>query len=196
MAARRTAGISGIAVALIGTGALLIRAAIRGTNPLEELRGILTQNEVEPLSTDPRGEAFATPNTAGPPGTYQGPGGKGGKARTIGARPHVAAEAEFIAATWNVVADATLVSTGHVPNSDHYRGLAIDVMLPAGVQGINIGNAVATHYRTNAAAKRVKYIIWQHTFWDPARGSRNYAKNDHMRHVHLSFYALGNPRAQ
>jgi hypothetical protein len=187
--ARRTAGISGVAIALIGTGALLIRAAIRGNNPLEELRSILTRNELEPLSTEPRGSPLGG-GAGAATGTAKGPGGK---ARTVGAKSHVAAEAEFIASTWNVVADATLVSTGHIPNSDHYKGLAIDVMLPADAQGVIIGNQVAQHYQSNAAAKNVKYVIWQHTIWSPNRGSKNYAKSDHMRHVHISFNPLREP---
>jgi hypothetical protein len=191
----KSKGMSGVAIAMIGTGALAIYSAIQGVSPLETLRSILKGERPSPLGTQPRGTPIAA-GGAMETATYQGPGGKGGKARTVGARPHVAAEAQFIAATWNIVADATLVSTGHIPNSDHYRGLAIDAMVPAGVQGTNIGDAIFTHYRLNAAQKRVKYIIWRHTIWSPGKGARRYAKSDHMRHVHISFYDIGSSRAQ
>lgn len=186
--AAKSRGISGIAIAMIGTGALLLRAAIKGTSPIDELRAILGGKKPEPLSTSPSGYTF---QAAG--GGLPGAAGPGGKARTVGAQSHVADEARFIASTWNVVADATLVSSGHITNSDHYKGLAIDVMLPAGAQGVIIGNAVAQHYQSNAVAKNVKYVIWQHTIWSRARGSHHYGKSDHMRHVHISFIPLAKP---
>lgn len=183
---------SGFALSMVGAGILAVYSAIKGTSPLEELRSIVTGKRPDPLSSQSRGSPL-TEDFAG--GDFGG-GTGGGKARTVGAQPHVAAEARFIASTWGITADATLVSTGHIPNSDHYRGLAIDAMVGGGVKGGQIGDAIFSHYVSNADSKRVKYVIWKHSIWSQERGSHRYAKNDHMTHVHISFYAIGSSKAQ
>lgn len=183
---------------MIGTGALAIYAAIQNKSPLEIVRSILRGERPEPLGTTARG----SPIVAGAGGletaTYQGPGKVTSKA---GLQPHVAAEAEFIAATWRVEVQGFAVRNiaGTNTLSDHARGLALDAMMPAGGKGVqaqNIGDAIFTHYRINAAAKHVKYIIWKNTIWSPDKGARRYAKNDHHNHDHISFYPLGSPRAR
>jgi hypothetical protein len=182
MAKTRGPGLSGIAIAMVGTGVLAVYAAIKGTSPLEEIRALLTGKRPEPLSKESRGTPLSATGAPAPT--------NGGKARTVGAKPHVAVEAEFIANTWGIVADATLVTSGHITNSDHYTGHAIDAMVGGGQRGYNIGTAIFNHYIQNAAAKHVKYIIWQHTIWSPSRGSRRYSLSDHMKHVHISFNPL------
>jgi hypothetical protein len=185
---------SGLAIAMVGGGILAVYSAIKGSSPLEELRSIVTGKRPDPLSSQSRGSPLSGGEQFA--GGDFGGGTGGGKARTVGAQPHVAAEARFIASTWGIVADATLVTTGHIPNSDHYRGLAIDAMVGGGVKGGNIGDAIFNHYVQNADSKRVKYVIWKHSIWSQERGSHRYGKADHMRHVHISFYAQGSSRAQ
>jgi hypothetical protein len=196
MAKTRGPGLSGIAIGMIGVGALAVYSAIKGTSPLEELRALITGKRPEPLSTQPRGEPIAGKMETA---TYQGPGGKGGRVVSkTGLKPHVAAEAEYIAATWKVEVQGFAVRNiaGTNTLSDHALGLAIDAMVPAGVQGQNIGTAIATHYRLNAAQKHVKYVIWYRQIWSPSKGSRPYTGvNPHTNHVHISFYNLGSRRA-
>jgi hypothetical protein len=178
---------SGFAIAMVGVGALAVYSAIKGTSPLAELRAIITGKRPEPLGTEPRGKPFdpSTGATNWGSGTFSG---GSGKARTVGAVSYVADEARFIAATWGIVADATRVSTGHIPGSDHYTGHAIDAMLPPGIPGSNIGDAILNHYIQNAKVKRVKYVIFKHTIWSDTRGTHRYSKNDHFNHVHISFH--------
>lgn len=185
----RTRGISGVAIGMIGTGALLIRAAIRGTSPLDELRQLITGQRPEPLSTSPRG----TPLSGGPGIAGQV---KSGSAKTTGKEaPHVAAEMHYISSTWGVTTYGWR-AVGSVPGSDHPKGLAIDAMVPAGVTGQNLGTTIATHYRLNADRKHVKYIIWYGKIWSPDRGWRAYfGPSPHRDHVHISFYPLGSSRA-
>ena len=182
MAKTRGPGMSGFAVAMVGTGALAVYSAIKGTSPLAELRAILTGKRPEPLGTQARGQPFQASSGDWGSGTFSGSGakGSGGKARTVGAVPHVKREAEFIAATWNIVADATLVHTGHIPGSDHYTGHAIDAM----TSNQAIGDAIYNHY---VGGNRVKYVIWQHKIWSTSRGEHRYMASDHMNHVHISF---------
>jgi hypothetical protein len=185
-------GISGVAVALIGTGTLLIRAAIRGTSPMDELKQLITGQRPEPLSTQPRGTPVGT-GSAMETGTYQGTGQAHGTGKEA---PHVLAEMNYISNTWKI-ATYGWRARGSVPGSDHPKGLAIDAMVPKGVQGVNIGNAVATHYRLAADQKRVKYIIWYGKIWSPDRGWRAYfGPSPHRDHVHISFYPLVSARVQ
>ena len=192
----KNVGVSGVAVAMIGTGALAIYSAIQDKSPLEVLRSILAGERPESLGTSSRGSRLSG-GSALETGTYQGTGKVTSKA---GLQPHVAAEAEFIANTWRVEVQGFVMRNiaGTNTLSDHARGLALDAMMPnngKGVQAQNIGDAIFTHYRLNAKTKRVKYIIWQHTIWSPERGARRYGKNDHMNHDHISFYGLGSSRA-
>lgn len=186
-------GISGVAVGLIGTGVLLVRAAIRGTSPMDELKQLITGQRPEPLSTEARGTPISTSGGAMETATYQGTGKAHGTGKEA---PHVLAEMNYISNTWKV-ATYGWRARGSVPGSDHPKGLAIDAMVPKGVQGTNIGNAIVTHYRLAADQKRVKYIIWWGKIWSPDRGWRAYfGPNPHKDHVHISFYPLTTARAQ
>jgi hypothetical protein len=94
------------------------------------------------------------------------------------------------------------------PGSDHSRGKACDftVTRPGTfAQGAERDNGweVAAWLRTNAAALRVKYLIWQGRYWDPgvrdepgSWGTRytgggiydvRSATGGHFDHVHASF---------
>jgi hypothetical protein len=197
MTKTRSQGLSGMAVAMVGAGALVIYSAIKGTSPLTELRAILTGQRPEPLSTSAKG----APLTSGQmeTGTYQGQHPGAGKiVGAVGLRPHVRAEADFIASTWGIKVEGFALRNiaGTNTLSDHARGLALDAMVPKGVAGQNIGDAIFNHYIQNAKTKRVHYVIWQHTIWSVERGSHSYAKSDHFNHVHISFYPIGSSRAQ
>jgi hypothetical protein len=194
----RSRGISGVAVALIGTGALLIRAAIRGTSPMDELKQIITGQRPEPLSTQSRGspitESFGGGSFGGTGSTGTRSGG--GESHTTGKeKPHVAAQMDYAANTWGVQVYGWR-ARGSVPGSDHPRGLAMDAMIPAGREGIPTGNAIAAYYVANAERLHVKYVIWFGRIWTPARGWHAYfGPSPHRDHVHVSFYDIGSSRA-
>jgi hypothetical protein len=181
---------------MIGTGALLVYAAIKGTSPLEELRALLTGKRPEPLGTQPRGEPIITvgPGVAAPSAV---PGGKGQAQTTGREKPHVAQEMRTISDRWGIrVLGWGLRPTN--PGSDHPRGLALDAMVGGDArrdaQARNIGNAIASEYQANAQAKLVKYIIWNGRIWNPSRNNnwRPYLGfGGHFDHVHISFYDLG-----
>jgi hypothetical protein len=195
----RGPGISGLAVAMMGTGALLIYAAIRAKSPLEVLRTLITGQRPEPLATTSMAEPLAGTSPIAPfgelaTGTF-GKVGKGEVVSTAGVKPHVLAQMQYIASTWGV--RAVGMGPGSVPNSDHPKGLAIDAMVPGGAVGRGVGTAIATYYRINAARLRVKYIIWYNRIWEPGIGWHAYGgPNPHTNHVHISFYNIGSPMAR
>lgn len=86
---------------------------------------------------------------------------------------------------------------------DHGKGRAIDVMIPnwQSATGRALGQDVAEHYRTNASAYGVTYIIWREQIWSVARSSEGwrscasgscYTGPDdsaaHRDHVHISVH--------
>jgi len=98
-------------------------------------------------------------------------------------QPHVKAAAEEIAATFGVYNIGGFASSGHITNSDHYRGLAIDVM------SAEKGPLISEWALANAARLSVKYVIWNRRYngldgkgWVQYTGS-----SPHTDHVHISF---------
>jgi hypothetical protein len=86
---------------------------------------------------------------------------------------------------------------GSVPNSDHPRGQAIDVMVPyPGAAGNALGWRIATWASGNAWALNVKYVIFNGRIWTPGRGWHAYRHPSdpcncnptlrHDDHVHIS----------
>jgi len=176
----RTKGISGLSLGMIGVGALLVRSAITGRNPIEEARALLTGNKPEPLSTAPRGTplrgAAYTPTPAG--------GGAGEVVSAKGLKPHVAAAASAIANKYGIEVQgfAARNIAGTTTLSDHALGLALDAM----TSSLTTGNAIVAEYQSHP---QIKYIIWQRRIWSPGRGWRGYTgANPHTNHAHLSFY--------
>lgn len=86
---------------------------------------------------------------------------------------------------------------------DHGKGNAVDVMIPdwQSEAGQALGKEVAEHYRTNASAYGVTYVIWREHIWSVARaaeGWRSCAPSScytgpddsaaHRNHVHISVH--------
>lgn len=100
-------------------------------------------------------------------------------------QPHVRAVAKEISQRFGL-APALITGwrkTGSVPNSDHPRGLALDVMAPL------IGNQISTWAINNAARLGITYIIWNRQIWQGGKWSRYSGPSPHTDHVHLSFSA-------
>lgn len=106
--------------------------------------------------------------------------------RGLGAvKPHVRKAAEQIAERFKIYNIGGFATSGHITNSDHYKGLAIDVMTT------NKGDMVAQWALANGAALSVTYIIWNRRIvdtrnnkgWEPYTGS-----SPHTDHVHISFH--------
>lgn len=187
----KTKGLSGLAIGMVGAGGLLIYSAIKGSSPLDELRSLLGGITPERLSTTSK----AQPMEAFSGGSFGGAStGKVGKASSAGSAPHVAAEMAYISQTFGVDTGG-FARSGHVANSDHYIGLAIDAMTGS---RRDIGDAIVAYYQANASAKHVKYIIWQRELWNASSktshscgaGCARCGGDCHERHVHISFYPL------
>ena len=100
-------------------------------------------------------------------------------------KPHVQAAAKEISEKFGITNIGGFATTGHISNSDHYKGLAIDVMTT--VQG----QAVANYAQANAARLSITYIIWNRHIWDSRDGKGWVAYNGtspHTDHVHISFF--------
>lgn len=100
-------------------------------------------------------------------------------------RSHVRAAAEEISRLTGITNIGGFASTGHITNSDHYKGLAIDVMVTNKQQG----DLVQSYAQNNAGRLAVKYTIWNRRYWD-LNGNEPYTgANPHTSHVHISFHA-------
>lgn len=88
-------------------------------------------------------------------------------------------------------------TSGHIPDSDHYTGRAVDVMIAdwQSTPGINQGTRIADYFTSNAEAFGVTYVIWRahiwstdrpgwRPYWHPGGGSSPTLL--HMDHVHIS----------
>lgn len=100
-------------------------------------------------------------------------------------KAHVRAAAREIRASFGITNIGGFASSGHIPNSDHYKGLALDVM------GAMTGQRVADWAQANAQRLGVTYIIWNRRIWD-SRNDRGWVRytgaNPHTGHVHISFH--------
>lgn len=105
-------------------------------------------------------------------------------------QPVARAAAEEIAAKFGIYNIGGKASSGHITNSDHYTGLAIDVMT------LNSGKGpmVAQYAITNAQRLHVKYVIHNRRIYNMADGKGwkpYHGTSPHTDHVHISFYATG-----
>jgi hypothetical protein len=102
-----------------------------------------------------------------------------------GLKPHVAKAARDIAAKFNVKDIGGFATSGHVPGSYHYRGLALDVMV---YNDKAKGDMVFEWAKANWKALGLAEIIWYRTYWDSPTHSEPYTgTSPHTDHVHLSF---------
>lgn len=103
-------------------------------------------------------------------------------------KPHVQAAAEEIGDRFNYVSIGGWRAVGSVPNSDHPKGLAIDLMTLSKTKG----DATCQYLIDNYARLGVKYIIYWRKIWRPGEGWSNYSgPNPHIDHVHVSFEESG-----
>lgn len=106
--------------------------------------------------------------------------------RGLGAvQPHVKAAAEEIAAKFQIYNIGGKATSGHINGSDHYVGLAIDVMTYADdVKGMAIWNYAIT----NADRLGVKYVIHDRKIWQAGKITPYVGTSPHTDHVHISFH--------
>lgn len=107
---------------------------------------------------------------------------------------HVRTAAEAIAGRFGLSTMSGWRAQGSVPNSDHPKGLAIDIPVSKGT-----GDAVAAWVIDNAGTLGVSYVIWQQRIWKRGDtdwtamahrdGDRPGYDPNHLRHVHVSFGA-------
>lgn len=100
-------------------------------------------------------------------------------------KPHVKAAAEEVSARFGITNIGGFASSGHISGSDHYAGLAIDVML--GNSGK--GDLIAEWALQNAARLGVKYVIYNRRYngLDGKGWVKYTGPNPHTDHVHISF---------
>lgn len=106
----------------------------------------------------------------------------------VPSKPHVKAAAKLIQQRFGVDNIGGSATTGHIPTSDHYRGLALDAMIGSDKQ---TGNAIAAWA---IQQNQVTYVIWNRRIydrrnnkgWTPYRGT-----SAHTTHVHISFKESG-----
>lgn len=104
-------------------------------------------------------------------------------------KPHVRRAANEIALFAGTTDIGGWRSSGSVPNSDHPKGLAIDVMTSRKAQG----DKISAYVVANAHRLAVTYVIWYDRIWQggkwkaydhPAGSSPTL---QHRDHVHVSF---------
>jgi hypothetical protein len=103
-------------------------------------------------------------------------------------KPHVKAAAEEIAARFQIYRIGGFATSGHAPNSAHYRGLALDVMTGSN-PNVGKGNMVAAWALANAGRLSITQVIWNRRINTlDSRGWRSYSgPSPHTDHVHLTF---------
>jgi len=94
---------------------------------------------------------------------------------------------QFIESNWGVTANGWR-ATGSVPDSDHPKGLAADVVITSR----SMGDQIAQWFIDHAGVFGTKYVIWQRRIWTPSQGWHPYSgPSPHTDHVHISFNAGG-----
>lgn len=112
----------------------------------------------------------------------QGAQGGTGSGSAKGLSPNAAQWQAYAKSQWGVTVGGWRAH-GSVPNSDHPKGLAIDIMSSGG-----LGNRIANEFVSNASQRGVSYVIYNHQIWSPGRGWHPYhGPNPHTDHVHVSF---------
>jgi hypothetical protein len=100
-------------------------------------------------------------------------------------KQHVRAAAEEIAMRFQISSISGYRPTGSVANSDHPKGLAIDVAT------VQKGTMVAEWVIANAKRLSVTYVIWNRRIYDTRSGkgwTAYQGPSPHTDHVHISFF--------
>lgn len=108
-------------------------------------------------------------------------------------KAHVKKVAQLINARFDPPSIGGFAQSGHIPGSDHYTGLALDVMLGGNK---SLGQEIANWTQNKSSNLAVKYIIWNREIWD-ARNNGGWeaysGASPHTNHVHISFTADSGP---
>lgn len=96
-------------------------------------------------------------------------------------QPHVRTAAREFRDKFSITNIGGFATSGHIPGSDHYTGLAIDVMTSIK------GQAVADYAIANAARLGIKYVIWNRHIWQNGKWTNYTGTSPHTDHVHISF---------
>lgn len=82
-------------------------------------------------------------------------------------------------------------TSGHIPNSDHYVGLALDFMV---YSNKGLGEDISRYALAYGPQYNVKYVIWDRTYYElkddpnlPWEKEPYTGKSPHTEHVHVSF---------
>lgn len=120
-------------------------------------------------------------------------------------KPNTAAAMDFVNLHWTVPGIGGWRADGSVPNSDHPKGLAIDIStgngsLEPNEQQVALGNAIAYWFTQNPQVFGVRVVIWNNMIYSSAGAARYIHPSDadandlglsHRNHVHVSFYDTG-----
>ncbi len=102
-------------------------------------------------------------------------------------KPWVQANAEHLGHKFNISVIGGYRSTGSVPNSDHPKGLAIDLMCD-----IPTGERIVAYVRANWTRFNISYVIHNRRIWNgPSNEQRYFGPSPHTDHVHISYKATG-----
>lgn len=96
-------------------------------------------------------------------------------------KPWVQSAAKEISQRFGITNIGGFATTGHISDSDHYKGLAIDVMTSIK------GQEVADWTIANASRLSVKYVIWNRHIWQNGKWTNYTGTSPHTDHVHISF---------
>lgn len=101
-------------------------------------------------------------------------------------KPWVADAADTLGKKFGISTIGGWRAHGSVPNSDHPKGLALDLM----TRSKAVGDKLADFAVKNAKALGITYVIWWHQIWTPGKGWHKYTgPSPHTDHVHVSFAA-------
>lgn len=101
-------------------------------------------------------------------------------------KPHVKAAGEYFGSRYGLTSIGGWRAIGSVPNSDHPKGLALDLMTRDKAKG----DAIAAEAVRDAGKWGISYVIWWRRIWTPSKGWHTYSgPSPHTDHVHLSFNA-------
>lgn len=102
-------------------------------------------------------------------------------------KPWVKTAAERVQSTFGISDIGGFRAHGSVANSDHPKGLALDVM----TKDTATGNRVAGWAQANAQPLGLTYVIWNRHIWSVSRADEGWRRYTgpvpHTDHVHLSF---------